>query len=172
MANALFPPADDHTNTYSRTAHSILDEMIRGGNKVAAARKGELRCIEGLFEEFAQRVQQGGLRVLTLSGSGPGAGHVDGGSGSGATDTDIPNGNGTGNGEPPAQVPAAQQLSVNGTRSPSVDPSASVNVDSLDDVTGISSYEFLSIVDQIGNPEMLYNVLEVGPELWEDPFGS
>ncbi|KAL5361712.1 fungal-specific transcription factor domain-containing protein [Aspergillus floccosus] len=164
MANALFPPADDYT--YSRTAHSILDEMIRGGNRVAEARKTELRCIEGLFEEFAQRIEQGGLRVLTLSGPG----HADGGSG--ALDNANPNGNGTGNGEPPAQMSAAQQSSMNGTRSPSADPSTSVNVDSLDDVTGISSYEFLSIVDQIGNPEMLYNVLEVGPELWEDPFGS
>ncbi|KAL4894954.1 fungal-specific transcription factor domain-containing protein [Aspergillus ambiguus] len=164
MANALFPPvADDQT--YSKTAHWILDEMIRGGNKVAEARKAELRCIEGLFEEFAQRVQQGGLRVLTLSG--PGNADVE-------TVAVVENQNGESLAQP--QPPVAQprvsaQLSLRGSQSPSADADTSVNIDSLDDVTGISSYEFLSIVNQIGNPEALYNVLEVGPEMLEDENG-
>ncbi|QKX53234.1 uncharacterized protein TRUGW13939_00310 [Talaromyces rugulosus] len=69
MANALFPSSTDD-RSYSQAAHSILDEMVLCGNRVAEARKGELTRIEGLFQDLAKRVEQEGLRILTLSDPG------------------------------------------------------------------------------------------------------
>ncbi|KAJ6002597.1 hypothetical protein N7451_005144, partial [Penicillium sp. IBT 35674x] len=66
MANALFP-SSMHDRSYSKQAHGILDELIICGNRVARARKQELSRIEGLLQEFARRVEQAGLRLLTLS---------------------------------------------------------------------------------------------------------
>ncbi|GAB1196694.1 hypothetical protein APSETT444_005969 [Aspergillus pseudonomiae] len=141
MANTLYPPGTND-DTYSKSAHSILDEMILCGNKVAEVRKDELRCIEGLFQEFAKRVQQEGLQVLTLSGRGL----VEAGPDENPSQEC--------RGQTPATEPPT--FTESSAQSPSVNQSLTASVDPLDNVIGISSYEFLSIVDQIGGSEMPY----------------
>ncbi|KAF5856487.1 hypothetical protein ETB97_007289 [Aspergillus alliaceus] len=66
MANALFPQIL-HGQVYSKEAHSILEEMIENGNKIAEVRQTELAQLEGLFEELAAREKSQGLQPLTLS---------------------------------------------------------------------------------------------------------
>ncbi|KAL0935937.1 uncharacterized protein CTRU02_208152 [Colletotrichum truncatum] len=57
IANALFPStADLDGPTHSRQAHAILDDMIYKGNSVAEVRKAELVHLESLFGELATRV--------------------------------------------------------------------------------------------------------------------
>ncbi|KAE8378157.1 fungal-specific transcription factor domain-containing protein [Aspergillus bertholletiae] len=160
MANTLYTPGTNDTS-YSKSAHSILDEMIMCGNKVAEVRKGELHCIEGLFHEFAKRVQQEGLQVLTLSGHGLAEAGPD----------ENPSQECRGQ-TPPTEPPTVTEST---TQSPSANHSLTASVDALDNIMGISSYEFLSIVDQIGGSEMHY-VLNSGQDWAEGdviayPFG-
>lgn len=201
LSNALFFPmntdADAETDTdradhadradraYSRDAHTILDELVLSGNRVAAARKRELTGIEALFDEFARRVQQEGLRLLTLSSSG--SDQAAGLSDATATQVDV---NNTPvdmrAGEVGLGTAAALQVSSSSNTTTSatatlfhgpghgigpVDPvdsaapaPAPASVEFLESI-GISSYEFLSIVDQIDHPEIWNGELDVRPDL-------
>ncbi|KAJ5167824.1 fungal-specific transcription factor domain-containing protein [Penicillium canariense] len=151
MANALFPPETD-VRPYSQAAHSILDEMILCGNRVAEARKRELIRIEGLFQELARRVEQEGLRILTLADQGL----------SEIVPLNIPD-------EPQSREVAMTESamvlpsSARDNRPSSADTSAPANIEFLDSI-GISSNEFLTIVDQINNPGMPYGALDVRPD--------
>ncbi|KAF4856327.1 hypothetical protein CGCSCA4_v000750 [Colletotrichum siamense] len=59
IANALFPSTTAIDGpTHGREAHAILDDMIHKGNSVAEVRKAELTHLEFLFNEFAMRVNQ------------------------------------------------------------------------------------------------------------------
>lgn len=140
MANSLFPDATDK-HSYSEEAHGILDEMIFKGNRLAAARKTELAHLEGLFGELTLRVERYGLQTLSLT-----------------TPEHLQN-------EIESVVPHIQAF-------PSVDPNSDFHssdisgcldpslslahpgggVELLDDM-GISSYEFLSIIEQIGGTD-------------------
>ncbi|KAJ5439990.1 uncharacterized protein N7458_010988 [Penicillium daleae] len=159
MANALFPPnTNTDSRSYSQVAHSILDEMVLSGNRVAEARKRELISIEGLFKELARRVEQEGLRILTLADQG-------------LTDLaplNIPN-ESRSDATITEPVTAFQSLGRD-DRPSSAGSLAPANIEFLDSI-GISSNEFLSIVDQINNPGMPYGALEVRPDwlLGEDP---
>jgi hypothetical protein len=159
MANALFPPnTNTDSRSYSQVAHSILDEMVLSGNRVAEARKRELISIEGLFKELARRVEQEGLRILTLADQG-------------LTDLaplNIPN-ESRSDATITEPVTAFQSLARD-DRPSSAGSLAPANIEFLDSI-GISSNEFLSIVDQINNPGMPYGALEVRPDwlLGEDP---
>ena len=154
MANSLFPStADDQM--YSQIAHSILDEMIFNGNKVAEARKVELIRIESLFRDLAKRVQQEGLQVLTLSG--PEAGEVG----------LVYNSHGEHQGQESVTGPEAGSHSTEGGIPQCFqEPSVPANVDALGHV-GISSCEFLSILEEIDHPGIPYDVLYAGPEWLE-----
>jgi hypothetical protein len=148
MANALFPSSTDE-RSYSQAAHSILDEMVLCGNRVAEARKGELTRIEGLFQDLAKRVEQEGLRILTLSD--PGLAEV--------IPVDIADE--AHSEEVPVTEPGMTlRSSARDTRPFSAYSSPPANIDSLDSV-GISSYEFLSIVDQINNPGVQYGDMDI-----------
>ncbi|KAF3386956.1 hypothetical protein F1880_001157 [Penicillium rolfsii] len=151
MANALFP-SDPDSQSYSHVAHSILDEMVLSGNRVAEARKRELIRIEGLFQELARRVEQEGLRILTLEDPGL---------------ADLA----------PVNIPGESQPEDVSVTEPSIgfQPStrdnrpypagalAPANIEFLDSI-GISSNDFLSIVDQINNPGMPYGALDIRPD--------
>lgn len=155
MAHTLFPPSTDG-QSHSQTAHAILDEMILCGNRVAEARKAELTRIEDLFGELTKRVQQEGLRTLTLSGREvadvvPAAqAHLDENRSGGASVTGSELG-------VQSLVRDARALSAD------AEVQGQGQVDSLD-IIGISSYEFLSIVDQIDNPGAPYGVFDGGTE--------
>lgn len=157
MAGALFPNVTE-SQDYIKDAYSILDQMIQRGNMLAAARKSELVQLEKLFQELARRIERRGLETLILPGpshSDPGADHLlrlDA-----HDDATLP-GSGTGTDTIPLD-PA----------SPSVLAQAP-NLDFLDSI-GISSYEFFSLVDQIGHPESMgMNVLDSAHNEWEGPI--
>lgn len=150
MAKTLFP-SSTQDRLYSQNAHAILDELILWGNRVAASRKQELSRIEGLFQELARRVEQEGLRLLSLSGS----------IFSDTTPSNIP---------PEAQV-GEVSVADTGTVLPTsfqdgqsipADPPATASLDFLESI-GISSFEFHSIINQINNPEISYGDLDMGP---------
>lgn len=135
MAHTLFPHADP-SQTYNHDAHLILDEMIAKGNRLAAVRKSELSHLEMLFGELAARIERRGLQTLTLS----------------SLDNEIVDSSteqqqqqlttSTPGDEPiPFTVPTESDL-----------PQTPRDLEILDSI-GISSDEFFSIVNQMGNPE-------------------
>ncbi|KAB8263078.1 hypothetical protein BDV32DRAFT_136151 [Aspergillus pseudonomiae] len=136
MANAVFPRALDG-QAYLEEAHRILDEMISNGNKVAEVRKAELVHLEMLFEELATRVKAQGLQPLTLGVEEDGDGETV--TDIGVWDLPIP-------GDSLTSHPADMQMS---------------SVELLNNI-GISSSDFLYIVDQIGNPDVSYSILDLG----------
>ncbi|KAK2761328.1 hypothetical protein FQN54_001850 [Arachnomyces sp. PD_36] len=138
MANALFPRVPE-SQTSSQDAHSILDEMIRKGNRLAEVRKKELAHLESLFQELQDRIERRGLQTLTLSTS---PAQADGGTANDVSED--PQG-----GEFPPEHEAIASLDP---ALSSVLPQGPSNPELLDNI-GISSYEFLSIVNQIGNQD-------------------
>lgn len=153
MATTLFPHATE-AQGYSEDAHSVLDEMISQGNMIAAARKTELTHLEGLFRELAAQIKRHGLQPLTLTTPDYAGDQVDIG--------------------PPAQVhhlhettadPALDVHAIHGdsVSSPSSIPPLASGVDLVNEF-GISSYEFQSIIDQIGGGET--SLLDYRPS-WE-----
>lgn len=163
MAKTLFP-SSTQDRLYSENAHAILDELILWGNRVATARKQELSRIEDLFQKLAERVEQEGLLLLTLSDA---AFNPDASAGPGSFNTMaqsqyIPIGrvstaDTVGPGAvalPPAASSAAAAAQQDNQSVPADTPATAANLDFLANI-GISSYEFHSIIDQINNPEML-----------------
>ncbi|GKZ67843.1 hypothetical protein AnigIFM50267_002395 [Aspergillus niger] len=154
MANALFPDAVDGPAS-AQEAHSILDQMISNGNKVAQVRKEELVHVEGLFMEVAARAEMNGLQPLTLSTTV----NEERSTEHGRDSTEEQNVRGTEYVEEfvPIDLPGAGYAHTQYHPSMMM-PSAEL----LDDI-GISSAEFLAIVDQIGNPDTSYSILDSGP---------
>ena len=141
MTKTLFPHATEGQG-YSEQAHSVFDEMVFKGNRLAAARKTELSHLEGLFQELAVRIERHGLQTLALT---------------------VPQ---TQDGEVPhypaqhLQEPVVDPaLHEDPVSSPSF-PHLANGVELLDEI-GISSYEFQSIIEQIGKTES--SVLDSDP---------
>ncbi|PLB53595.1 Zn(II)2Cys6 transcription factor [Aspergillus steynii IBT 23096] len=145
MATTLFPHAAEG-QSYSTEAHAILDDMIYRGNRLATARKTELTHLEGLFRELGARIERRGLQTLTLASPDQNIGFFTHETGEDATLTD----------------PATLTPSMVGDPdcSPSGLPPIASNLEFLENI-GISSDEFLSIVNQIGNP-VSHSVLDPG----------
>ena len=145
MATTLFPHAAEG-QSYSTEAHAILDDMIYRGNRLATARKTELTHLEGLFRELGARIERRGLQTLTLASPDHNIGFFTQETGEDATLTD----------------PATLTPSLVGDAdcSPSGLPPIASNLEFLENI-GISSDEFLSIVNQIGNP-VSHSVLDPG----------
>ncbi|KAH7136208.1 hypothetical protein EDB81DRAFT_949013 [Dactylonectria macrodidyma] len=123
MANALFPDVVDDQGCYAQLARGILSDMISRGNRVAKARKMELEYLEALCQELVTQVQRQGLQTLTLFGLDDTQRLFD-------------------------ESDAAMTMTANGFMSDQAP--VSNNMDFLDNI-GISSEEFLSIVQQIGD---------------------
>lgn len=147
MASALFPKEAEGRN-YREEAHAILDDMIGKGNRVADARKKDLVYLEHLFDNFIQRFNEEGAAALTLFDSediesmlipeeaGEPVNAINGG-GLGSQLT------------PNSAVMQPQILPL--------DSGPSLGVDLLGSM-GISSYDFYSIVDEIG-PQNGFDIL-------------
>ncbi|KAL4805368.1 hypothetical protein BDV18DRAFT_152711 [Aspergillus unguis] len=161
MAGALFPNVTEGQG-YIKDAYSILDQMTQRGNKLAAARKSELVSLEKLFQELALRIETRGLEALILptvaqsetSAVGTDMVHMNNHNmrfgdlqqQGGIDDAGIPVSG------PDPLPPLSTSMSCDpGT--PSILAQAP-DMDFLDSI-GISSYEFLSLVNQIGNTEGL-----------------
>ncbi|UDD65176.1 hypothetical protein AFCA_012370 [Aspergillus flavus] len=135
---------------YLEEAHWILDEMISNGNKVAEVRKAELVHLQTLFEELTARVKSQGLQPLTLT-SPTGAEAVPQTQiveedGEGETVTDI----------------GVWDLPIPGDSLTSHGADMQMSSVELLNNIGISSSDFLYIVDQIGNPDVSYSILDLG----------
>ncbi|PIG83539.1 Zn(II)2Cys6 transcription factor [Aspergillus arachidicola] len=143
MAHTLFPGAVEDCSL--NQVYSILDGMIYKGNQVAAARKAELTHLEYLFQELATRIERRGLQTLTLHSLPQDEHGVE----NPLHQLDnhllpVP--------EPTLPMDGDSELLTSDLR-----PTAS-NMECLDSL-GISSYEFFSIVAQIGHHES-YSLLD------------
>ncbi|RDK45493.1 hypothetical protein M752DRAFT_324424 [Aspergillus phoenicis ATCC 13157] len=159
MAGAVFPNVTEGENqNCMNDAHLILDQMIQRGNKLAAARKSELVQLEKLFREVAERIERRGLETLTLPTSLAAvppqselgsdyliAGRVE-------------------RSQEPGDLAACPVPLTSVPGSPSVLAQAS-SLGFLDSI-GISSYEFFSLVNQIGQTEGC-SVLDPGVPQWD-----
>lgn len=165
MGNMLFPPdtADIH---YLHVAYLILDEIIARGNRVAEIRKNELQRLGSLFQELDTRVKQEGLRTLTLftlsgQGGNPGLGVENSAQGE-YSDMSL--------------VPEPGVITPNMETDKSLRPMSSAeeqmggNLDSLYSSMGISSNEFLSIADEIGNNDISLGFLNSGVGWLDDGY--
>lgn len=163
MTRTLFPRVVDG-EWCSQAAHGILDEMIRKGNRIAEVRKGELTHLEKLFQELAVRIEQQNLQTLSLSRSPDDLVVINDSEQQFNTVTweqqqqqQQPAENGKGF---PADIttdPETIDLSIVNpdAQQPDLNPAFPQETSDLDflDNIGISSYEFLSIVDQIGGQD-------------------
>jgi hypothetical protein len=148
MAKTLFAHAIEGEE-YGEKAHLILDEMISKGNRLAASRKTELTHLEGLFHELAVRIKHYGLQELFLTTPD----HVE-------PEANIPHHHHhQPENQPPPQLHSMNHseesaahlhtpdtYDISGYHHP---PRMPNGVELLDDI-GISSHEFLSIIEQIG----------------------
>lgn len=151
IATTLFPNATEGQG-YSKDAHSILDEMVSQGNMIAAARKTELTHLEGLSHELAAQIERRGLQTLNLATPDRTRDEVD----SPAAQTQCL--------DEAAADPASNAHAIYGDPGSSLSiPPLSSGADLLNEF-GISSYEFESIIEQIGGGES--SVLDQGPS-WE-----
>ncbi|KAJ0414775.1 hypothetical protein BJY00DRAFT_305383 [Aspergillus carlsbadensis] len=180
MAGVLFPSVTESQQSSLQDAYCILDQMIDKGNKLASARKSELVQLEVLFRDLAGRIESRGMEMLVLPVPVPAIVPLaplpsDGGLGhehaAGPLDPQVNTiATATAAEEPvhglePLPLPMATESDPG---SPSGIVHDSANVDFLDSI-GISSYEFFSLVNQIGNPESY--VLDPGLQPWDDGMG-
>lgn len=149
MARTLFPHVTD-SEACSNYAHSILDEMISKGNKLAEVRKSELAHIELLFQELSTQMKRHGLQALTLSSPE----QIDAAC---QAQQDMPSAANTQS----ALVPADENSQC--PASPLAQEAR--NLDLLDNI-GISSYDFFSIVDQMENQDN-FSILDSG-QYWNE----
>jgi hypothetical protein len=134
--------------------------MISNGNKVAQVRKEELVHVEVLLLEVAARAELNGLQPLTLSTTTVNAeerpadptraNNVE------QQDVDVNPQRGYVDHFVPIDLPSPGY-----NRSPYHASMMMPSTELLDDI-GISSAEFLAIVDQIGNPASAYSILDLG----------
>lgn len=158
MANALYPDAVDGPAS-SQEAHSILDQMISNGNKVAQVRKEELVHVEGLFLEVAARAESNGLQPLTLATTvNVEKRTADQRRSNSAEDPQI---NRDEDGGFVGHFAPIELANPGYGDSPYQANMMMPSTELLDDI-GISSAEFLAIVDQIGNPGASYSILDLG----------
>ncbi|KAK7229301.1 hypothetical protein V2G26_001471 [Clonostachys chloroleuca] len=150
MASSLFPGVTDGQG-YVQQVHSIFDDMIGKGNKLAQGHRAELAHLETLFQELARQSEQQGLETLTLRAP-DGSEYDNFGSQHASLGPEID----------PALVMASVPptigipLSIGGDMPPSPTSGTTqplTNMEFLDNI-GISSFDFFDIVDQLGQPEM------------------
>ncbi|KAJ5414180.1 hypothetical protein N7509_000807 [Penicillium cosmopolitanum] len=148
IAHAVFQ-FDNEEQHHTETAHRIFEQLVSGGNRVAEVRIAELTHMQFLFQEFSKRIEQQGAQSLTLS-------NAPEKSVSSGMDIVEEQGN-----------PAALEWS---TASEEDSESFSLTQDPLAqgpyclEAIGISSNEFLAIVDQISAHDIAHGILDPQPE--------
>ncbi|CVK84935.1 related to C6 transcription factor [Fusarium mangiferae] len=132
MATALFPGVADDQGC-RQLIHQLLDNMIARGNRLASVRKQELVYLEAQCQELVAQVQQQGLQTLSLA----------------VTDEDLARKAD----EEQQRLLAQETLGMEAPMNCLQNPMTS-DMEFLDNI-GISSEEFLSIVHQIGDPDIM-----------------
>ncbi|KAM0537553.1 hypothetical protein ACHAP9_004101 [Verticillium nonalfalfae] len=147
MADALFPSVAEDARGHSQAAHSIMDDMMAKGNKVAATRKEDLTQLEDLCRELAARTDARGLQMLTLTLPGLDDSIAGSLSSAGSTleavagvEEDVGLQRGLGDSAMAEETPMLWASL----------PAATTNLEFMDTI-GISSEEVFSILDEIGN---------------------
>ncbi|OAQ58895.1 C6 transcription factor [Pochonia chlamydosporia 170] len=140
IANALFPDVVDF-NSCHEMPHHILNDLVYRRNRVAQARRSELCHLEDLCSESISRGQRKGLQTLHLSGPNPQGLNLDtklsrDQEGLLSADNEA---------HPPTRCVATNQSMHTGSHA---QPTS--DMEFLDNI-GISSDEFLSIVQQMGD---------------------
>lgn len=131
MATALFPGVADEQNS-RLLVHQLLDNMIARGNRLANVRKQELVYLEAQCQELVTQVQQQGLQTLSLAVADETASEI-------ARKADE---------EQQQRLLAAEmEMQCGGAGGTS-------DLEFLDNI-GISSEEFMAIVQQIGDPDIM-----------------
>ena len=144
MADALFPGVVNYQGCRQLT-HQVLDELVARGNRIAGAKRSQLYHLETLCQELVARVQQQGHQTLHLFAV-DGMGAELASTGDRAPDRLIP--------------PECEQNGLEMNASDpwhhlhTMQPNIPSNADVLESI-GISSEEFLHIVQQMGDPETL-----------------
>ncbi|EEU45355.1 uncharacterized protein NECHADRAFT_41510 [Fusarium vanettenii 77-13-4] len=145
MATALFPGVADDQGC-RQLGHQILDNMISRGNRVSAVRKQELVYLEVQCQELIAQVQQQGLQTLSLAAPDE-------------TDSELAR---KADAEQQQRLLSAE-TDTNAALSMAPDsinpmhcmhPHLTSNIEFLDNI-GISSEDFLTIVQQIGDPDTM-----------------
>lgn len=143
MANTLFPGYGD-VQGCRHLAYPILDEMIARGKRVAEKRKRELVYLENLCSELASRIQQEGLQTLKLCVPEETASeHARRLNDEQQRGLGVETDEGTISMDPDVMDHLGHPLHPQMT-----------NIEFLDNI-GISSEDFLSIVNQMGDPDTL-----------------
>ncbi|KAF5020812.1 hypothetical protein F66182_7151 [Fusarium sp. NRRL 66182] len=139
MATALFPGVADDQGC-RQLVHQILDNMIARGNRLATVRKQELVYLEAQCQELVAQVQQQGLQTLSLAVTDETASEL-------ARKADE---------EQQQRLLAAESLSMGADSVPlhCVQAPMTSDMEFLDNI-GISSEDFMSIVQQIGDPDSM-----------------
>lgn len=144
MARAMFPTAVDEQD-YIQQAHTIVNEMISKGNRIAQARKTELLRLESLLEEFVTRSNRHGLQVFDLSCPDVWEPLEDGCAAIAQDSSQAATG---------AGALAAMNLQPNFFMQPAEQGQDHIGYSFMEDI-GISSDAFLAIVNQMSNVEEL-----------------
>ncbi|KAI8669806.1 hypothetical protein NCS57_00796800 [Fusarium keratoplasticum] len=145
MATALFPGVADDQGC-RQLGHQILDNMISRGNRVAAVRKQELVYLEVQCQELIAQVQQQGLQTLSLAAPDETASEL-------ARKVDEEQQQRLLSAETDASAALSMGPdSINPMHC--VHPHLTSNLEFLDNI-GISSEDFLTIVQQIGDPDTM-----------------
>ncbi|QQK40055.1 Zn(II)2Cys6 transcription factor [Penicillium digitatum] len=158
MATALFPEVETGQCCIQQS-YSILDRMITNGNRIAQARRDELLYLENLFQELSSRAVSQGLKPFTLD-------IPDGAEATTEIRMDDRNGTVPDGKDDPISLddhdPLWMGYSIPGPHAPYPTDMGVPSVELLSYI-GISSADFLSIVDQIGNPDISYSAVDYGP---------
>lgn len=139
MAKSLFRHTDD-VESCSEQTHAILKIMISRGNKIAQMRQAEFIHIESLFSELVRRTEKNGLETLTLVT--PDA--TDSAAKTGLFDNYFEQSSHGG-----SEVADSNLQSFLGDLEPVSQAQSEISANELLSDVGISSYEFLSIVEQM-----------------------
>ncbi|KAF5657455.1 hypothetical protein FHETE_10425 [Fusarium heterosporum] len=139
MATALFPGVADDQGC-RQLVHQLLDNMIVRGNRLAKVRKQELVYLEAQCQELVAQVQSQGLQTLSLAVTDEAASEL-------ARKADE---------EQQQRLLAAESMSMESEAVPMycVQNPMTSDMEFLDNI-GISSEDFLSIVQQIGDPDVM-----------------
>ncbi|KAF4497781.1 C6 transcription factor [Fusarium agapanthi] len=132
MATALFPGVADDQGC-RLLIHQLLDNMIARGNRLASVRKQELVYLEAQCQELVAQVQQQGLQTLSLA----------------VTDEDLARKADEEQQRLLAQETLGMEVPMHCVQNPMTS-----DMEFLDNI-GISSEDFLSIVHQIGDPDIM-----------------
>lgn len=154
IAHALFQ-FDATERHHTGTAYQIFEQLVSCGNRVAQVRRAELMHMQFLFREFSSRIEQQGMQSLTL-GNVPESQGSSGMASIGDGEMELSH----------ADSAKLERPTVSEEDTESFEMIQDPLMQSIDclEAIGISSNEFLAIVDQISTQDLNYKMWD--PQLY------